>query len=109
MRKQTGQYETQHASKYLQQLCKHFRHKVNVTYDIQQGDVAFPFGKATLEATDEALVVVISGEDDNALTRGRMVIDSHLKRFAFREKFESMAWQPEPEAIFPAPDCRCQD
>lgn len=93
MFKQSGQFETQHASKYLQQLCKHFAHKVEVTYDTAQGEVDFPFGKASLQATDGALCAEISGETETALAKARAVIDVHLKTFAFRESFEQMDWQ----------------
>ncbi|MDE4134504.1 DUF2218 domain-containing protein [Phaeobacter sp. QD34_3] len=92
MLRQTGRFETRHASKYLQQLCKHFAHKVEVNHDSSAGQVAFPFGPAHLRATEQALVAEISGADDAALSRGRGVIDSHLKTFAFREDFETMTW-----------------
>ena len=97
MLKQTGHFETPHASKYLQQLCKHFGHKVEVSFDAAQGKVAFPFGPATLHATEERLSAGISGRDEAALARARAVIDAHLKTFAFREDFEQMAWQPTEE------------
>ncbi len=88
-----GRFETAHASKYLQQLCKHFAHKVEVTYDAQSGRVVFPMGTAALAATPEALVVSISAGSDEAIAQGRSVIDSHLVRFAFRENFEAMSWR----------------
>ncbi len=93
MLKQTGSFKTQFASKYLQQLCKHFAHKVKVEYDSQQGDVNFPFGKACLFAQEGALIVHISAEDDDALAKARSVIDVHLKTFAFREDFDEMEWR----------------
>ena len=34
--------ETENASKYLVQLCKHFAHKVDVDYDQTQARVEFP-------------------------------------------------------------------
>ncbi|WP_338153185.1 DUF2218 domain-containing protein [Pseudophaeobacter leonis] len=93
MLRQRGQFKTQHASKYLQQLCKHFAHKVDVTYDLTQGDVDFPFGKARLQAREDAIFAEITGESEAALASGRAVIDVHLKTFAFRESFEGMDWQ----------------
>ncbi|AHD11550.1 DUF2218 domain-containing protein [Phaeobacter gallaeciensis] len=92
---QTGRFETRYASKYLQQLCKHFAHKVEVTYDTMYGNVAFPFGKAVLHAKDGALVAKISGTDETALARARSVIDVHLRTFAFREEFQQMDWCTE--------------
>lgn len=97
---QTGHFDTRHASKYLQQLCKHFAHKVDVSFDAKTGSVAFPFGPATLQACNARLTASICGEDADALARGRSVIDAHLKTFAFREAFQHMAWQT---ATKPAP------
>ena len=88
----TGTFQTPNASKYLQQLCKHFAHKIEVEFDETSGRAALPPGPATLTATDDGLRVEISAETDEGLQRARGVIDDHLKRFAFREGFEHMAW-----------------
>lgn len=88
-----GRFRTSNASRYLQQLCKHFAHKVEASCDAQNGRVAMPFGPVMLTATDDELVVTVSTSDAEALTRARNVIDNHLARFAFREGFEQMAWQ----------------
>jgi hypothetical protein len=87
-----GEFRTKHASRYLQQLCKHFAHKVEVQFDRAAGSVAFPFGLATLDAKDDALVVVVTGQTDADLRQARRAIDSHLVTFAFREGFTMMAW-----------------
>ena len=89
---QTGHFPTSHASKYLQQLCKHFAHKVEVTFDTERGEVAFPFGRAELRATDDALHATVCAQEAEVLVRARAVIDSHLKTFAFREVFTEMTW-----------------
>jgi uncharacterized protein len=34
---ETGRFEASHASKHLQQLCKHFSHKLDVQYDEREG------------------------------------------------------------------------
>lgn len=93
MMTQSGRFSTPHASNYLQQLCKHFSHKVPVEYDASEGNVSFPFGPACLESTEGALLVKLSGPSSEALAKGRSVIDSHLKTFAFREGFSQMDWQ----------------
>lgn len=92
LKAETGVFPTQHASKYLQQLCKHFAHKVEVDYDDTTGKAALPPGPAELHATDSDLTVHITGKDDEALKVARYIIDSHLERFAFRENFETMDW-----------------
>lgn len=87
-----GTYETENASKYLQQLCKHFGHKVDVDYDQTAGRVAFPFGTAHISATPQDLRVSCEIADEAVIEQFHHVIDSHLAKFAFRENFESMAW-----------------
>lgn len=86
----TGNYATAHASKYLQQLCKHFGHKVDVSYDIQAGTAALPVGPTQLIATDDALSVVIALNDAGDADRAKFILDSHLEKFAFREEFTTM-------------------
>ncbi|MGI3186799.1 DUF2218 domain-containing protein [Nioella aestuarii] len=88
----TGHFDTPHASKYLQQLCKHFGHKREVSFDDTTGRVSFDFATAHLEATRERLTVTLDLSDANDADRGRHVIDKHLERFAFREGFEKMMW-----------------
>jgi hypothetical protein len=90
---QTGRYETENASKYLKQLCKHFAHKVEVDYDDTRGKAQLPSGPCVLQATDTCLRIEISGPDEAGLERARGVVDSHLERFAFREGFKTMTWE----------------
>lgn len=87
-----GVFPTAKASRYLQQLCKHFAHKVDVTYDERHGVVTLPIASAHLRAADTELVIELRADDEAALERGRGVIDSHLERFAFREEFKHMDW-----------------
>ncbi|SPJ25303.1 DUF2218 domain-containing protein [Palleronia abyssalis] len=88
-----GTFKTGEASRYLRQLCKHFSHKVDVTFDAHHGDVQFPFGTADLEAGQDALVATINAKTAEDLGRAQHVIDDHLKRFAFREKCDGMSWE----------------
>lgn len=94
---QTGRFQTAHASKYMRQLCKHFAHKVPAVCGETEGRVQFPFGPATLHASATELCAEITGPDIAALERGRAVIDSHLKTFAFREGFKQMDWAAPTE------------
>lgn len=93
MLKETGIFATPAASKYLQQLCKHFGHKVEVRFDETSGEAALPPGLAVMTATPEQLEIVISATDAEGLTVARGIIDSHLARFAFREDFTGMDWR----------------
>nr|WP_321508528.1 DUF2218 domain-containing protein [uncultured Celeribacter sp.] len=89
----TGQFHTPHASKYLQQLAKHFSHKIEVSFTETDAELALPPGSATLHADNQTLTAHISAEDDAGLVRAKSIIDKHLERFAFRENFEAMDWQ----------------
>ena len=77
--------ETERASIYLQQLCKHFAHKLPVTFTPEKGQITFSIGICRLEASDGILVLGAEAEDDTKLTQLQGVIDKHLLRFAFRD------------------------
>ncbi len=87
----TGRLATASASRYLQQLCKHFGHKVEASWDETTGWVALHTAEARLAATDKDLTIVLIGEG-SALGQARGVIDSHLQRFAFREEVTGLDW-----------------
>ena len=82
MTQSTSQVHTPKASQYLQQLCKHFGHKVPVEFDTVRGTIGLPFGTCELEARDGFLTMSVEGEDAGKLEQ---VIGSHLERFGFRE------------------------
>nr|WP_245709739.1 DUF2218 domain-containing protein [Ruegeria halocynthiae] len=85
----TGQAETGNASKYLQQLCKHWSHKGQVEFDVYAGTISFASGNSVkLKATSEALEIEASVSPRGDLDRWKIAITDHLKRFAFREEFE---------------------
>ncbi len=87
--KATGSATTENASKYLQQLCKHWSHKGQVKYDADAGTVSFDTGNSVdLKATPVALEVYASAGPRDDLDSWKAVISDHLKRFAFREEFE---------------------
>jgi hypothetical protein len=88
----TGTFATPHAAKYLQQLCKHFAHKVEVQNTETEGTAALPVGPARMSATAERLIISIDVSSADQLDRAHMIIDSHLERFAFRENFTKMDW-----------------
>ncbi len=92
MATQTGTFQTPQASRYIQQLCKHFAHKVEVSYDDTKGQAALPPGPAKMVAEVDRLRVETAAEGAKGLETARYIIDSHLKTFAFREGFEAMEW-----------------
>lgn len=80
-----AKFTTERASSYLQQLCKHFGHKVEVQFDPKSGHITFPFGQCALSADIGVLDLTVSAETQGDLTKSCRVIASHLERFAFRE------------------------
>lgn len=84
----TSRVATPRASGYLQQLCKHFGHKVPASFDADQGRIAFPFGDCDLSAGEGVLTLRLTAATPEALERLQSVIASHLERFAFREALE---------------------
>lgn len=82
---------TEMASRYLQQLCKHFGHKLPVNFTPHRGAIVFDFGMCALAAKDNMLNLTVTAEDEVSLSRLKHVVASHLERFAFREKPE-IAW-----------------
>jgi len=77
---------TPNASRYLQQLCKHFAHKRPVTFDPQTGSIAFSSGECRLDARDGALTLSLTAPDATYLEQVQDVVARHLVRFAFREE-----------------------
>ena len=88
-----AQIATPLASRYLQQLCKHFAHKLPVTFDPRQGRIEFQAGSCELAATEGNLTLRAEAADPEALARLEQVVASHLERFAFREQ-PQLAWAP---------------
>lgn len=79
-------FQSDKASRYLQQLCKHLSHKVDVEFDQRQGHVTSPMGTGNWEAADGALAMHVSADNTQDLVRLEQFVASHLERFAFREK-----------------------
>ncbi|MGE0628702.1 MAG: DUF2218 domain-containing protein [Hyphomicrobiaceae bacterium] len=84
--------ETERASQYLQQLCKHFSHKMPVEFSPEQGRIPFSTGTCRLEAKDGVLTLMAEAEDETQLEHLQGVIDRHLLRFAFRDP-PKIRWQ----------------
>ena len=85
---------TQSASRYLQQLCKHWSHKMAVEFSAEEGTIDFPNGsRLAMKADSETLDVVLSVPAGEDVERMRGVVSSHLDRFAFREAPLTFDWQ----------------
>ncbi len=88
---------TQNADRYLGTLCKHFGHKVPVTYENGSGRIELPFGQCTLNAHATGLSLSATADDKSKLDKTIEVITSHLERFAFRENPE-LTWTISDDA-----------
>lgn len=94
MTSSTAAIATAHASRYLQQLCKHWSHKLEVAFDPQHGTIRFPSGAvATLDAGEDRLAARIDAPDEDTLGRMQTVLAEHVDRFAFREAPLAWEWQ----------------
>ncbi|WOF44515.1 DUF2218 domain-containing protein [Sphingopyxis indica] len=99
----TASVPTAHASKYLQQLCKHWQHNLTVEFTPEHGTVTFPRdargadwpgnGLATLDAGADTLAVRLDASSEAQLEGLKGVLARHLDRFAFREAPLTFDWQ----------------
>jgi hypothetical protein len=85
---------TAQASKYLQQLCKHFAHKRPTVFDTESGHIGFQSGDVSLKAKPGVLAITVMAPDDAQLAQLKDVVVRHLERFAFRETLQ-IAWEPQ--------------
>lgn len=83
---------TAHASRYLQQLCKHFAHKLPVEFDPAQGSIAFGPNQCRLAADEARLRIELTVPDAEEMPRLQDAVVRHLVRFAFREEL-AVAWR----------------
>jgi hypothetical protein len=90
---ETARVPTATGARYLQQLCKHWSHKLDVQLSENEGIVRFPSAVATMRADPDALTVSVEAPDDETLQRMKGVVASHLDRFAFKEAPLPFAWQ----------------
>ena len=94
---------TAHASKYLQQLCKHWQHNLTVEFTADHGTVTFPRDArgadwpndalATFDAGADALTVRVDASVEGQLDALKGAVARHLDRFAFREAPLPFDWR----------------
>jgi hypothetical protein len=88
----TATFETPHAARYLQQLCKHFAHKVPAEWSEGHGTVSFMQGGCSLDADAGALRITCTPKSAEAAPMLLKLVAVHLERFAFREA-PDLQWQ----------------
>lgn len=94
---------TNKASRYLQQLCKHWSHNLAVEFTPEAGTVVFPRnargadwpgdGTLTLQAHGDSLECRLEASADEQLEALKEVVARHLDRFAHREAPLRFDWQ----------------
>ncbi|WP_174275390.1 DUF2218 domain-containing protein [Sphingomonas bacterium] len=99
----TARVPTGSASRYLQQLCKHWQHDMKVEFTADRGTIVFPRdargadwpGDAivTLDAEADALVTRIDATAAGQLEALEGAVARHIDRFAFREAPLPFDWQ----------------
>ncbi|QPC93341.1 DUF2218 domain-containing protein [Mesorhizobium sp. INR15] len=88
---------TEHASRYLQQLCKHWAHKFPVEFDPNHGVIDLSMGRTVMDADAATLHITVTTEDAGSIGRLEEVVADHIKRFAFREEL-TFNWAQAPAA-----------
>lgn len=98
----TALVPTGNASKYLQQLCKHWQHNLQVEFTPENGTVIFPKdargadhpGDAvvTFDVAEAGLNVRIDASSEAQLDGMKGAVARHLDRFAFREAPLAFDW-----------------
>ncbi len=91
----TARIPTTSASKYLQQVCKHWEHNLPVTFDTTHGQITFARDArgadwpadaiVTLDADDDILVCTINASAEGQRDGLKGALERHIDRFAFRE------------------------
>lgn len=99
----TARVPTAHASRYLQQLCKHWEHNLQVEFTPENGTVIFPRdargadfpGDAVVafNAAEDGLEVRIDASSEAQLEALKGAVARHLDRFAFREAPLGFDWR----------------
>jgi hypothetical protein len=91
------------ASRYLQQLCKHWSHNLTVEFTPDAGKVVFPRDARGADWPGDATLLLLVHEDSlecrlEASAEGQLealkgAVARHLERFAFRDAPLQFDWQ----------------
>ena len=97
-----GFAKTEKASRYLQQLCKHWEHNLKVEFSAEHGTLVSPTdargadwsgdGLATPDAKPDGLAIRVDASADGQLQGLKGAVERHVDRFAFREAPLGYVW-----------------
>ncbi|WP_338241633.1 DUF2218 domain-containing protein [Aurantiacibacter hainanensis] len=96
-----GFAKCENPERYIQQLVKHWSHKMAATYDEGDGMGAFPFSdveSAVMTAKPAGIAITLTTAEQERNEHMRGVIERHLDRFAFREAPLEYEWKDAEEA-----------
>ncbi len=90
--KLTGNVLSQDPSRILKRLCKHWSHKISVTYDDQAGEGIFPdYGSVNLRVNQDKLDIVVDAPNTAGIEFLQNNIEKHLIPMAQPEEV-SIEW-----------------
>ena len=95
MKQSEARIKSERASIYLQQLCKHFAHRLPVEFTPERGQITFSVGTCRLAANGDELTLSAEAADDTQLSQLQDVVARHLLRFAFRDP-PTITWTAQP-------------
>ena len=88
-----GFVPTAKADRYIQQLVKHWNHKLDIDYRDGVARIAFNSNvDLVLEARNGGIAMTLTSPSDEDDVRFRNVFEQHLDRFAFREARLAYDW-----------------
>ncbi|RDB42596.1 DUF2218 domain-containing protein [Halomonas sp. DQ26W] len=77
---------TESAEKLMNQLCKHWAHKLEVEQGDTDSRVVFEEGSCLMQVEPGKLIVALEALEEGSLDRLEGVVDSHLQRMAGDEE-----------------------
>lgn len=90
-----GSVATPLAPQLLPRLCRHFAKKVQSSWDERRGEVKFPWGHCTVQASEGELSFVCRAADEVALAQVQSVLDLHVGMFSRKQPLR-IQWQVAP-------------
>ena len=95
MSSETGRAKTANASRYLQQLARHWAHNNEVVFDATSADIVLRGNRVQLQADADALVATLTTGPEGDLARLREAFEDHINRFAYREAPLPLEWSAQ--------------
>jgi uncharacterized protein len=93
MLKSEATVKTELASRYLQQLCKHWGHHFSAEFTPEKGTIKFADDRiCNLAAENGVLRMTLEMPDEAVQAQMQNAVFAHVKRFAFKEELADPVW-----------------